>query len=241
MKKIIISRFYENISFKKEYISKKENLLQVLIDIKKHQDSSLAFRCGCKSGVCGSCAVRVNGVEKLACKTKIKENDLIEAIKNTVIIKDLVTSLDKQENYLKKSNAFLEKLSEKTITKIDENLIDLNSKCILCQICHSSCPVYEVNENFLGPYALSRVLRYVEDKKEANIISKLEAIQNDGIWDCTLCGNCTIVCPQFIDPKNDILKLRMKSVQNGYEDKTYSQSSSFDSGFDPMGGFNPNF
>lgn len=245
MKKIIISRFYKNISFKKEYISKKNNLLQVLIDIKKHQDPSLAFRCGCKSGVCGSCAVKVNGVEKLACKTNIKDDDLIEALNNANIIKDLVVSLAKQKEYLKKSKSFLEKLSTEIITKKDENLIDLNSKCILCQICHSSCPVYEVNENFLGPYALSRVLRYVEDKKEADISSKLETIQNDGIWDCTLCGNCTIVCPQFIDPKNDILKLRMKSVQNGYEDKTYSQSSSFDSGFDsgfdPMGGFNPNF
>ena len=68
---------------------KKTNLLQALIEIKNYQDNSLTFRCGCKSGVCGSCAVRVNGIEKLACKTKIEENDFIEAIKNLPIIKDL--------------------------------------------------------------------------------------------------------------------------------------------------------
>ncbi len=64
------------------------------------------------------------------------------------------------------------------------------------------------------------------------------------MWDCTLCGNCTLVCPQFIDPKTDIMNLRMKSVQNGYEDKSLQAfggfDNSFDTGFDPSGGFNPN-
>ena len=149
--------------------------------------------------------------------------------------------MEYEKDLLKNSNSFLNQLSDELITKKDEKLIDRQSNCILCQSCFSSCPVYEVNKNFLGPYALTRALRYVEDKKEACPTSTLEKIQNDGIWDCTLCGNCTVVCPQFIDPKTDIMNLRMKSVQNGFEDKSLNSfDNGFDTGFDNFGGFNPN-
>ena len=204
----------------------------------------MSFRCGCKSGVCGSCAIKVNGVEKLACKTHLNENDLIEPLSNSKVIKDLIIDISHEKKFLKKSSSFLKELSKEEITSKDEKLIDIQSNCILCQSCFSSCPVYEVNQDFLGPYALTRALRYVNDKKELNKKSTLENIQENGIWDCTLCGNCTIACPQFIDPKTDIMNLRMKSVQNGFEDKSMSTYQSFDSGFDtgfdPSGGFNPN-
>ncbi len=102
-----------------------------------------------------------------------------------------------------------------------------------------SCPVYEVNKEFQGPLYLTRVLRYVNDKKELNINNKLDVIQTNGIWDCTLCGNCTIACPQFIDPKTDIMNLRMKSIQKGYPDPTIQSNdflnefNNFDTGFNP--------
>lgn len=77
----------------------------------------------------------------------------------------------------------------------------------------SSCPVYEVNKDFLGPYVLTRVLRYVNDK-EKNILEKLAAIQSNGIWDCTLCGNWP---PWFahnlLTLKTDILNLREKVIK----------------------------
>lgn len=230
----------EEIYFEEYEVNHEETILNSLIEIKTKHDNSLAFRCGCKTGVCGSCAIRVNGVERLACKTHLNENDKIEPIKNSKIIKDLVVDLEYEERILKNSNSFLNQLSENKITQEDEKLIDRQSNCILCQSCYSSCPVYEVNENFLGPYALTRALRYVNDKKEANPILTLEKVQNDGIWDCTLCGNCTMVCPQFIDPKTDIMNLRMKSAQNGFEDKSLQAFGGFETGFDNLGGFNPN-
>jgi len=227
-------------------IKHNKTVLESLIEVKVKYDESLAFRCGCRTGVCGSCSVRVNGVEKLACKSKLNENDLIEPIKNTKVIKDLIVDLEHESKLLKSSNSFLNKLEETNITKEDEKLIDTQSNCILCQSCFSSCPIYEVNDKFLGPYALTRVLRYVDDKKESNKLQTLEKVQDNGVWDCTLCGNCTIVCPQFIDPKTDIMNLRMKSVQNGFEDRSmqYMTGAGFDggfnTGFDPTGGFNPN-
>jgi len=216
---------------------KKENstVLDTLIDIKEQQDSSLTFRCGCSSGVCGSCAVRVNGVEKLACKTNINENDLIEPLKYVKVIKDLVVDLAFEKEVLTRPKAYIQKYKEEEITPKDEKLIDRQSNCILCQSCYSSCPVFEVNKDFLGPYSLSRVLRYVNDKKEHEEKEKIDLIQTNGIWDCTLCGNCTIVCPQFIDPKTDIMNLRMKSLKYGYTDPN---AMSFGGGMDF--GFNPN-
>jgi fumarate reductase iron-sulfur subunit len=216
-------------------------LLDALHEIKTKQDNSLTFRQGCGSGVCGSCAVRVNGVERLACKTHINEHDLVEPIKYCKIIRDLVVDLSHQEKFLRTAKSFLQEYKANEITKKDEKAIAIQSNCILCQSCFSSCPVYEVNKDFLGPYVLTRVLRYVNDKKEKNIAEKLASIQSNGIWDCTLCGNCTMVCPQFIDPKTDILNLRTKSYQNGYTDPNLSMNSGFDVGFGNGDfGFNPN-
>ncbi len=73
-------------------------------------------------------------------------------------------------------------------------------------------------------------------KKRGQCSWEIKAIQENGIWDCTLCGNCTVVCPQFIDPKTDILNLRTKSYQNGYTDPNLNMNTGFDAGF----GFNPN-
>lgn len=241
--KIFIKRF-NNESFEKnkinEYKVKNTNLLQALIEIKKEADSTLAFRCGCKSGVCGSCAVKVNGTEKLACKTNIKDNDLIEPMNNTNIIKDLVVDVSHETLLIKKLNLTINSNIQSTeISQENIKNIDSQSNCILCNSCYSSCPVYEVNKEFLGPFALTRALRYINDKKLVNKATIVDSIQTNGIWDCTLCSACTLVCPQGIDPKADIMQLQNISVQNGYSNP-YTQNLDFNSFGDDFGGFNPN-
>jgi fumarate reductase iron-sulfur subunit len=216
-----------------------DNLLQILNHIKTTQNQSLAYRSGCRSGVCGSCAVRVNGVEKLACKTHIKSGDIVEPLKNSTVIKDLVVDISVQERFLKKAQANLDSKSNEIITSKDEKNIDIQSNCILCNSCFSSCPVYEVNPDFIGPFALARNFRYINDKKESNIKEKIDTIQENGIWDCTLCGNCNMVCPAHIDIKGDIMKLRNKSAQFGYNDPKFQNN--FDTNLDFQSyGFNPN-
>ena len=79
----------------------------------------------------------------------------------------------------------------------------------------------EVNPNFIGPFALTRVYRYTADPREADIKASIDAIQTNGIWDCTLCGECTAVCPQGIDPKMDITMLRGTATQFGYSDPNF--------------------
>lgn len=227
----------------KEFKVEQDNLLKALEEIKKDQDSSLAYRCGCKSGVCGSCAIRVNGIEKLACRTTIKDGDLIEPLKNSKVIKDLVVDVSHETLLIKKTNSAIKQKKENlTLTQKDILKIDIQSNCILCNACYSSCPVYDVNKEFLGPFALTRALRYENDKKGQNeeIINN---IQTNGIWDCTLCSACTFVCPQGIDPKIDIMQLQNISIQKGYSNpymNTFDNNMGFDSndfGFDPNGSF----
>lgn len=215
------------------------NLLDAFIYIKESLNKSFTFKYACKSGNCGSCAVRVNGVEKLACTTSFKSSDVILPLRNLPIVKDLIIDNQNIKDKLFLSQAFLSTFNnEVSISQHDVDIIDIESSCILCNSCYSSCPVYEVNKEFLGPFALTRVYRYLNDTKELSSKSKLDAIQKNGVWDCTLCGACSIVCPQSIDIKNDIVKLQNLSVQNGYQNPAFS--SSFESNFSFDGGFNPN-
>jgi fumarate reductase iron-sulfur subunit len=223
-----------------QYETNENNLLKALYDIKINIDSTLTFRCGCKSGVCGSCVLRVNGIEKLACKTRIKDSDLIEPIRNSNIIKDLVVDVSHETFLIKKTNSFIEENQEIDISQKDVKIIDLQSNCILCNSCYSACPVYDINKDFLGPFALTRALRYINDKKNASSANIVSSIQTNGIWDCTLCSACTLVCPQGIDPKADIMQLQNISVQNDYTNpnlQTFDFGTNFD---DDFGGFNPN-
>ena len=200
-------------------------LLTLLNTIKKEQDPSLSFSSGCRSSVCGSCAMRVNDVEVLACAYKVQDGDRVEPLKNMPIIRDLVVDMQKAYSFNSLSKAWLTELNQEA--KLDESATAINalqSDCILCGACYSACPVYSVNEEFLGPFSLTRVWKYVSDKREQQIQEKIDTIQNNGVWDCTLCNGCTVVCPQGISSKADIEKLRVKSTMAGYSDPSFAQS-----------------
>ncbi|MCK5854172.1 MAG: succinate dehydrogenase/fumarate reductase iron-sulfur subunit [Sulfurovaceae bacterium] len=210
---------------------KSTTLLQALYHIKNHTDNSLTFSSNCRSGICGTCAVRVNGKEVLACATMIKDGDSVEPLRYHEVERDLKVNKQKARETLKQSLAWLQKTQEVSINESQVALTEKQSDCILCDSCYSACPVLEVNPNFIGPFALTRVYRYTADPREADIKTPIDAIQTNGIWDCTLCGECTTVCPQGIDPKMDITMLRGTSAQFGYSDPNFQ---SMDFGF---GGF----
>ena len=204
-------------------------LLAVLNDIKTNQDTSLTFASGCRSSVCGSCSMRVNGREVLACSYKVQDGDFIEPLKNVPLIRDLVVNMDKSYGFNLKAKTWQKSLNEGVlVSQEDEKINEIQSDCILCGSCYSACPVYSVNEEFLGPFALTRVWKYVGDKRENDEKEKIDIIQKNGVWDCTLCNECTLVCPQEISSKADIEKLRMKSSQYGFMDPNFSSFGSFD-------------
>jgi succinate dehydrogenase / fumarate reductase, iron-sulfur subunit len=208
-------------------------LLEALNTIKHQIDNTLSFSSGCRSSVCGSCAMRVNEKEELACSYKVQDGDTIEPLNNMPIIRDLVVDMDKSYEMNVKAKAWLNKLNHEAILDYEAQMInEVQSDCILCGSCYSSCPVYAVNGEFLGPFSLTRVWKYVSDKREADAKKKIDTIQTNGIWDCTLCNNCTVVCPQNISSKADIEKLRVRSSMFGYSDPNFGN---FGGGFD--GGF----
>ena len=205
-------------------------LLEFLNTIKSTQDSTLTFSSGCRSGVCGSCAVRVNGREVLACSYKLCDGDKVEPLRNSEVLRDLVVNMDKAYAFNQKAKAHQSKDSNNIpLSPENEKINEIQSDCIMCSSCYSACPVYAVNEEFLGPFSLTRVWRYVSDKREENPKEKIDAIQTNGVWDCTLCNECTIVCPQDISSKADIEKLRARSAMHGFSDPNMS-SFSFDGG-----------
>ncbi len=209
---------------------KNPTLLELLYEIKTTQDNSLTYSSGCKSSVCGSCAMCVNSKEVLACGYKVQDGDIIEPLKNMPIIRDLVVNMDKALEFNKKSITWLNpQTNTPELSQDDEKRNALQSDCILCGSCYSSCPVYAVNSEFKGPFSLTRVFKYISDKREIEPKEKIDIIQSNGIWDCTLCNECTLVCPQGISSKADIEKLRMKSTQFGYSDPNFA---SFGGGLD---------
>ncbi len=204
-------------------------LLALLSEIKTNQDGSLTYASGCRSSVCGSCAVRVNGREVLACSYKVQDGDLVEPLKNSPIIRDLVVDMDRAYEFNAKAKAFSNFLTPlKEVTQENEKINEIQSDCILCGSCYSACPVYTVNEEFLGPFSLTRVWKYVSDAREDDSKEKIDTIQTNGVWDCTLCNECTLVCPQEISSKSDIEKLRSRSAMAGYTDPSFA---SFGAGF----------
>lgn len=205
-------------------------LLQALYEIKENSDSSLSFDSGCRSMVCGACAVRVNGKEKLACGYKVEDGDVIEPLKAHEVIRDLRVKKSTKLSTIKNAKCYIKEYKEETISEEDEAKSALQSDCILCDSCYSACPVFEVNKNFLGPFALTRAYRYAIDKRESMPKEIIDAIVQNGVWDCTLCGECTLVCPKGIDPKSDIIQLRNISAQYGYMDPNFTNNF----------GFNPN-
>jgi len=229
--KITVKRDEEFVEY--EVQTQETTLLELLKEIKTTQDNTLTFSSGCRSSVCGSCSMRVNDREVLACSYKVQDGDRVEPLRNVPIIRDLVVNMDSSYAFNAKAKAWQKTIRKSVeVTQDDEKVNEVQSDCILCGSCYSACPVYAVNKEFLGPFALTRVWRYASDVREGDKISKIDTIQTNGVWDCTLCNECTIVCPQGISSKSDIEKLRSKSVMAGYSDPNFANSFGGGFGFD---------
>jgi len=214
--KIAIKRADETVTYEADF---EGTLLELLTHIKTHIDPTLTFASGCRSSVCGSCAVRVDGKEVLACSYKPVGGELIEPLRNAEVLRDLVVDMDRPLSFNAGAQAWAAPaVGAIRLTPEDEKANELQSDCILCGSCYSACPVYAVNPAFEGPFALTRSWRYVTDARTGDVRAKLEAVQQNGIWDCTLCNECVPVCPQGIAPKQDINLLRTKSGMEGFMD-----------------------
>ena len=214
-------------------IHQDSTVLDALIHIREYEDTSLALRCACRASICGSCGMKVNGSAKLVCKTRVveiapnAEQIIVEPMSNHPVVKDLVVSLDTFFNQIKRVKPYLQPdhIPQKgeyiASNESMENLLTAMN-CIMCGCCVSDCTVLEVDDNFIGPAALAKAWRFVDDPRDSKKIDRLKELNDEdgGFWDCTRCMQCVEVCPKGVDPMDRIMELRDMALTNGL-DNTY--------------------
>ena len=204
-------------------------VLDGLIQIREDVDGTLALRCSCRSAICGSCAMRINGKGRLACNTKVidampKDGGpiVVEPAGNMKVIKDLVTDFAPFWDKVRTVQPWLQNSGpepEAEYVAPNEDMLHLAGvmSCIMCGACVSDCTVLEVDSSFLGPAALAKAYRFVGDPRDDADNDRLSALNEaSGIWDCTRCMQCVEACPKGVDPMGRIMALRDKAMEAGY-------------------------
>jgi succinate dehydrogenase / fumarate reductase iron-sulfur subunit len=201
-------------------IDPKERVLDGLHKIKWDLDGTLTFRRSCAHGICGSDAMRINGKNRLACKTLIKDLNpekpiTVEPIKGLTVLKDLVVDMDPFFQAYRDVMPFLitkdtnEPTRERLQSAEDRERFDDTTKCILCAACTSSCPVFWNDGQYFGPAAIVNAHRFIFDSRDEAGEQRLEILNDrDGVWRCRTTFNCTDACPRGIEVTKAIQEVK---------------------------------
>jgi succinate dehydrogenase / fumarate reductase iron-sulfur subunit len=187
-----------------------DRLLDALMHVKRFQDGSLGFRKSCAHGVCGSDAMRINGKDRLACKTLVRDvatdgdTVVIEPLRYFPVLRDLIVD---QRDFFERYRAVKPFLindepppeKERLQTRQERLAFDDTTNCILCASCFSACPIPELNPRFLGPAAVVQAYRFLADSRDRGLASRLPVLDTpDGVWPCENHFRCTEACPRSI-------------------------------------------
>jgi succinate dehydrogenase / fumarate reductase, iron-sulfur subunit len=193
-------------------------VLTVLLRIRDELDGTLAFRSSCRSAVCGSCAMVINGKIDLACRTQAgmfeSRTIILEPLPNLAIIKDLVVDMTPFWTMYEKVKPYLIRKSpdaEKEIPQTEEERkrIDQYVNCILCACCYGACPVLSRDPDYMGPAALAKLERFALDSRDERGAGFLEAVDSEaGVWGCDTVLRCIDACPKAVRPTDAIVGLR---------------------------------
>lgn len=203
--KVKIRRYPTGIEEFQIETSESLTLLDLLYKIKETLDPTLTFRNMCRAGICGTCAVKMNGKPVLACSTRIsptEEEIQLEALDGYKVIRDLVVEHENIILKLKNYKAWYH--TSEPIPKIGEDIVQITSRsseCILCGICDSVCPVLSISPLFGGPLILTRLYKLVLDprnKEQEGTIKRLQSLRPEL---CTHCMNCSYACPKRLMPE----------------------------------------
>ncbi len=209
----------ENSFFEKFEIAPQEGMrvLDALIHIKNTRDGALTFRRSCAHGICGSCAMKINGENRLACQTLIdtsKKEIFIEPLHSFPVIRDLVTDMSFFFELNERILPFLindETPPERERFQSQEEVEDISESitCIMCGSCTSACPSHRHNSKFPGPSALLKSYRFIFDSRDKALKERIGIINRpDGLWKCRTILNCTETCPKNIRINHYISKLK---------------------------------
>lgn len=199
-------------------------VLDALFNVLREQDRSIAFRCACRAAMCGSCAMVINGQERLACKTglaSLKKPIRVEPLRNLPVIKDLVVDMT---DFFAKYQAIeprpmldARRLAEPAIIPAaDARRLEISEglDCISCGACYSACPMVAADPDYLGPAQLLRAFNVLSDEREASgaDAAHADAFSRHGVWRCHAIGECTRVCPKGLDPSLAIRRLKRRAL-----------------------------
>ena len=197
-------------------------VVDVLFAVQRYLDSTLAFRVSCRAGICGSCAVRVDGRERLACQAPLSllrgDSLRVEPLRNLPVLRDLVVDLDPFfEKWGRVHPEFRPRpglVEPARLTAAERGLVERAINCITCGACYSACDVVALNPAFLGPAALARAWALVGDVRDGDPDARLEvAAGRAGAWRCHTEGPCTVVCPKGVAPTLAIQALRRRALR----------------------------
>jgi len=202
-----------------------QTVLDVVTFVQRHLDPTLSYRFACRVGVCGSCAMTVNGRPRWTCRTHIAKVASTGAIKigplgNLPVIKDLTTDM----------TAFFEKwqaahgVFKPSKTKADaieqirpdgaaRRAVDAAIECINCGVCHAGCDTVRWNPDYLGPAALTRAWTLINDQRDAGARARLAAVAGGGgCHSCHSHQSCQELCPQALNPTAAIAGLKRRTA-----------------------------
>jgi succinate dehydrogenase / fumarate reductase, iron-sulfur subunit len=197
-------------------------VLDALIKIKNETDPSLTFRRSCREGICGSCAMNIDGTNTLACIKPIDEvkGDVkIYPLPHMPVVKDLVPDLTHVYAQLASIEPWMKTQTtapsrERLQSPEEQHLIDEASACILCFCCSTSCPSYWWNgDRFLGPAILLQAYRWIADSRDEATGERLDALEDPfRLYRCHTIMNCTKTCPKGLNPAKAIAEIKKLMV-----------------------------
>jgi succinate dehydrogenase / fumarate reductase iron-sulfur subunit len=200
-------------------------VLDALLKIKNEVDATLSLRRSCREGICGSCAMNINGQNTLACTRTCEElgsGDVsVFPLPHMPVVKDLVTDLTQFYAQYAAIKPWLQSRTpappdrERLQSKEDQEKIDRPSACILCACCSTSCPSYWWNsDRYLGPAALLAAYRWIVDSRDEAAGERLDALEDPfRLYRCHTIMNCTEACPKDLNPARAIAEIKKLMIE----------------------------
>jgi len=206
--------------------SPRMTVLDALVAIQTGQDATLSFRYSCRVGMCGTCAVSVNGRPAWACRTRLDGlggEIALAPLPNFPALRDLAVDMSPFFDKMKRARGWLEPTEEaaKAPARIspgarERRRIEPHVECITCGVCYASCSIVGHDGGYLGPAALNRAWTLVNDSRDARGAGRLlEVCAEDGAWRCHSQYNCAESCPKGISPTAAIKGLQRRALSGG--------------------------
>ena len=207
-----------------------QTILDVVSWIQQHRDPTLSYRYACRVGMCGSCAMMVNGVPRWTCRTHVKvalkDNRIsIGPLRNLPVIKDLATDMDPffdkwvaaegVHHPSRTRDDAIEQIDPEDVARLEA---DKGIECINCSVCYAACDTVAGNADYLGPAALQRAWTLYNDAKDAGKLNILDAVSGKGgCHNCHSQGSCSHYCPNDLNPMAAIAGLKRATARSFFK------------------------